>query len=155
RRVGELAQMGTAELAALVIDIVTAEGPLVRRRLYRLVGAATGVERMSPLMRDRVDAAVGSAVRKKVLVDGAPVRKGGPDERETSLADGPGVVLRRRGDRAFDEIPLTELAEAARLAVASGAMGDAAVVRVVASGYDVGRVTAKTEATILRAITIL
>ena len=159
RTMGDMSDMGTAELAVLVTDIVHAEGPIMRRRLYRLVGAATGVGRMSQLMRERVDAAVASSVRKKDLVDVAPIRKGGAEERETSVAGGPAVVVRHIGTRSIDEVPLTELAEAitierSRAATSGARTDDDAIIREVARHYGVGRVTARVDETLRRAMSI-
>ncbi len=105
----ELAPRGVADL---IVDVVSAEGPVVVGRVFELLRLASGAPRLSKAIRDALESGIGSGVRRGDLVMAAG-RRGEPDSRVLRLAGQADVILRTSGDRDAWTIPGSELAELA------------------------------------------
>jgi very-short-patch-repair endonuclease len=96
-----------------ILDIVTAEGPVIAERVYELYLRASGGHRVTKPVRDALDDATAAALKKGLL---AQIRDNltGRSVKTLYLPGTPSVVLRRRGDRELEHIPPTEVAAVAR-----------------------------------------
>ena len=103
REVADLHGHCLGTLAESIADIARAEGPLTYGRLYRLLAEASGARSAGKAMRDRIDRAVGSGVRRRALTSDSPYRGCDPAERIVAAAGRPTVKIRPRGERTLDE----------------------------------------------------
>ncbi|MGK2850382.1 MAG: AAA family ATPase [Candidatus Limnocylindrales bacterium] len=109
REVPSLTSLTPSEVAELVVDVVSVEGPVVAGRVYRLLVSASGAGRQGRAIRASLDAGVRSAVRRGQLVASVSDVRGDPHRRVLRTPTQPDVVLRVVGDRTVEEIPPTEL----------------------------------------------
>lgn len=93
----------------VLISIVTAEGPMIASRLIRLYARAAGFDRVGRLIREALDHVIQVAARKGILALGQAQGEA-PELRVIYMPEGSPVVLRTRGSRDFEEIPLSEVA---------------------------------------------
>ena len=96
-----------------IVDIVSGEGPVVTDRLYELYVRASGGHRVTKPVRDALDQATGTAL-KKGLLEQIRDNMTNHSMRTLYLPGTPPVILRRRGDRELEHIPPTEVAAVAR-----------------------------------------
>lgn len=102
-------------VAAAINDIVTTEGPITGLRLLHLYGQAVHPNAPKKLSKYRIKHALESLFARKILQRSDTV---GADELEQWIihrrGDSP-VVVREKGQRAFAEIPVTEVRELIQL----------------------------------------
>jgi hypothetical protein len=118
----------------------------VTDRAYELYVRASGGHRVTKLVRDALDEAVGIAVERGLL---AQIRDkvAGSTIRTMYLPGSPPVVLRRRGDRELEHIPPTEIAAAARHILAEDSrITDADLTRVLLTAFERVRLTSSATA---------
>ena len=96
-----------------IVDIVTGEGPVVTDRVYELYVRASGGHRVTKPVRDALDQATHTAL-KKGLLEQIRDNMTNRSVRTLYLPGTPSVVQRRRGDRELEHIPPTEVAAVAR-----------------------------------------
>ena len=96
-----------------IVNIVTGEGPVVTDRVYELYVRASGGHRVTKPVRDALDQATQTAL-KKGLLDQIRDNMTNRSVRTLHLPGTPSVVQRRRGDRDLEHIPPTEVAAVAR-----------------------------------------
>ncbi|MHC1679203.1 MAG: AAA domain-containing protein [Candidatus Cryosericum sp.] len=97
------------EAVTVLISIVAAEGPIVMTRLIRLYARAAGFDRVGRLIREALEHVIKVAVRKGILAV-SELQGEAPELRVVYMPEGDAVVLRTRGERDFEEIPLSEVA---------------------------------------------
>ena len=92
-----------------LVAIVEAEGPILVKRVYDIILRSAGIKRLGGQLKNILNEAMETALsRGNVSVD---------DEKGTSelismivrLNDSEEIVVRKRGDRELDEIPLERL----------------------------------------------
>ena len=97
------------EVVRVLRDIVETEGPVLTERAYRLFARASGIQRVGRQVRQRLDQAL-TQLHQEGRVEVDRLSEGPGYEGGTiRLADTPASVLRERGERSFEEIPLAEL----------------------------------------------
>ncbi|MGH3256050.1 MAG: AAA domain-containing protein [Streptosporangiaceae bacterium] len=96
-----------------ILDIVTGEGPVVADRVYELYVRASGGHRVTKPVREALDRATRTALRKGLLEQ---IRDNmtGRSVLTLYLPGTPSVIQRRRGDRELEHIPPAEVAAIAR-----------------------------------------
>jgi hypothetical protein len=109
REVPDLTKIAPREVADLIVEVLTVEGPATVGRVVDLLRRASGWARVTKPVRDAVESGIGSGTRRGDLVM-ASGRHGDPDSRVIRLKDQPDVVLRTPGDRGAWSIPGSELA---------------------------------------------
>lgn len=143
-----------AEVAAGLVEIVKAEGPVVCRRAYQLYNRAAGLARVGKELRRIYNRAMYSAIRSGKLVQSNDWGTSGQQDKIVRAPGVPAVVVRERGDRELDEIPPTEMAVVFRtIAEANGLKlvedNKEVIFRLTLEFYGVKRLTKKTESILL------
>lgn len=143
------------QIAQGLIDIIATEGPVVEERVYRLYSRAAGIQKTGRQIRSTLHRALGIAVRQGLVIDRTELHTQNRVQRVVRLADTPEVVLRTRGDRTLEEIPLSEIA-----AVMHRLLGDAdfdreQLFRNVLDHYDLVRLTKSTQDILNMALRLL
>ena len=130
-----------AEIAAGLVDIVSAEGPMHAHRAYRLYTQAAGGHRVGTEIRRAFHAATRQALRTGVLQrqDDDVLEL---DEKTLYLSGEPSVVVRELGPRQLSDIPRSEVAALIRQLELTGAPIDS-IKRAVLDAYGLVRLTAK------------
>jgi very-short-patch-repair endonuclease len=95
-----------------IVAIVTGEGPVVTDRVYELYVRASGGHRVTKPVREALEQATRTAV-KKGLLEQIRDNLTGRSVRTLYLPGTPSVVPRCRGDRELEHIPPTEVATVA------------------------------------------
>jgi hypothetical protein len=113
REIGLITGLRPSEVATLILEVVSIEGPVQIGRVFELLRESSGAARMSKSLHDVFDGGVASAVRQGRLVV-MRGRRGDPDSRTLRLPEQPEVILRLPGERDVSTIPPSELAELAR-----------------------------------------
>jgi hypothetical protein len=126
---------GREAIGPVLLEIVSAEGPILAERAYRLYVKASGGKALTSIARAPLS---GAAFR---------LRGAGAIEMEEGSevlrpAGTPEVRVRELGPRALDEVPLREVAELMRRLRAAGATE---LPRAVLDAYGLVRMTAKAE----------
>lgn len=126
---------GRETIGPVLLEIVSAEGPILAERAYRLYIKASGGKALTSIARAPLS---GSTFRLR--------NAGAIDFEEGSEvlrpAGTPEVRVRELGPRALDEVPLREVAELMRRLRAAGATE---LPRAVLDAYGLVRMTAKAE----------
>ena len=126
---------GRETIGPVLLEIVSAEGPILAERAYRLYVKASGGKALTSIARAPLS---GSTFRLR--------NAGAIDFEEGSEvlrpAGTPEVRVRELGPRALDEVPLREVAELMRRLRAAGATE---LPRAVLDAYGLVRMTAKAE----------
>lgn len=126
---------GREAIGPVLLEIISAEGPILAERAYRLYVKASGGKALTSIARAPLS---GSTFRLR--------NAGAIDFEEGSEvlrpAGTPEVRVRELGPRALDEVPLREVAELMRRLRAAGATE---LPRAVLDAYGLVRMTAKAE----------
>ena len=102
-----------SQVAAHLLDIVTAEGPVTADRAYRLYIRGAGSSKVTQRARAPMEQALGRlTLRGQVEVD--RLDNAGEAQPVLRLAGTPAVAVRELGERSLYEVPLNEIAELAR-----------------------------------------
>ena len=132
------------ELMEGLVEIVTAEGPIICRRAYLLYNRAAGNARLGSQIVSVMNRAIYRAVKLGRIQQNDEHKKGGQINQVVRLTGTSEVVVRERGTRALDEIPPLEIRTLReRLLTGDEASEDSFLIRKMASTYGVGRVTAQ------------
>jgi hypothetical protein len=127
----------------VLMEIVSAEGPVLASRAYGLYNRAAGGKKLTTIARAPLS---GSAYR---LRQAGRIELDDSDGEEVlRVAGSPPVRVRELGPRALDEVPLGELAELTRRVRATGASD---LARAVLDAYGLVRMTSKAEEILARA----
>ena len=122
--------------------IIETEGPVVTERVYRVYIRASSLRKAGRQVRKSLDKVLKNLEGRKII---AIIGRGsgeGYAGATIRLTDSPIVILRDRGDRDLDEIPVEELAEMYRLTRAKNPDGEEeSVHRDLLSRYGLTRMT--------------
>jgi hypothetical protein len=134
--------MSDNDLVDVLKEIVAVEGPIVALRAYRLIVRAAGGHRLTRNARLPLDRAVRRARSRKVLIGIYQGDNSFETDCVLRLPDTEGVIVRTRGERELDEIPLSEVVELIRRlrGIGSHMTGDT-LKRSVMEIYDLRRLT--------------
>lgn len=142
---GPLPDARTAKACEIVdglVGIVTTEGPVVASRAYEVYVRASGGHRVAKGVRSALNRAAASAIRAGRLCqleDGEPGQAG----KTLYMPGTPSVIVRARGDRDLEQIPITEVAALVRdLLDQHPRSEDADLKRQILRVYDRVRLTA-------------
>ena len=125
-----------------IIDIVSTEGPMSARLVYRTFVKAAGRKRVGKNLGSTLVEAVSKAIGKGFLEASYEASPLGPEELIVRKADSPVVVVRRRGNREFVEIPMSEVATVMlRLMHRDPGLRGRALYRAVLDFYETQRMT--------------
>lgn len=132
------------QLKAGFVEIVTAEAPVLALRVLQTYAKAGGVSRLTPSYRPKMIRALRSLIDGGELI--AADEYGDAQEDPTRYVlrtpDQPAVRLRTLGDRSFDEIPPSEIAELAlEIRIRHELIGEEELTRQVLSHYGLKRLT--------------
>jgi hypothetical protein len=126
---------GRETIGPVLLEIISAEGPILADRAYRLYVRASGGKALTTIARAPLSGAV-------FRLRGAGAIEFEGDAAVLRPAGTPTVRVRELGPRQLDEVPLEEVAELMRRLRAAGA-GD--LPRAVLDAYGLVRMTAKAE----------
>jgi GNAT superfamily N-acetyltransferase len=99
-----------SQVAAHLLDIVTAEAPVTAERAYRLYIRGAGSSKVTQRARAPMEQALGRLrLRGQVEVD--ELDNAGEPQQVLRSAGTPAVVVRELGERSLYEVPLNEIAE--------------------------------------------
>jgi very-short-patch-repair endonuclease len=99
-----------SELIDVLTEIVTAEGPVVCRRVYSLYNKAAGNSRLSGQVVQVMNRAVYRAVKLGRLAQNDEQKRGGQVNQVVRVAGSPAINVRERGPRSLEDIPPLEIA---------------------------------------------
>jgi hypothetical protein len=140
RTLPELSDDTSALFETVVLDILGTEGPTTGNRIFRLIGTSVNPNNKYVVSKNSLKKILRTLVARNVITrsDFNP----SSDELDVStfhLTGQPGVVVRRRGNRLLEEIPLAELKETIRNDPrASRRRGDADFLfKVVAQNFEI------------------
>jgi very-short-patch-repair endonuclease len=133
-----------SEVIDVLIEIVTAEGPVVCRRAYSLYNRAAGNSRLGRQIVQIMNRAMYRAVKLGRLVQNNEQKRGGQMNQVVRVAGSPELNVRERGPRALEEIPPSEIAAVReKLVQGDPQLEEEELVRQLAAGYGIRRVTAQ------------
>lgn len=98
------------ELVDAIVDVVGHEGPVVGQRVYRLINRAGGSQRLTKPAIRALNRAAAAAARRGLIVESNPLGQAGQIHRVLRLPGATPVVMRERGPRELDELPVDEIA---------------------------------------------
>ena len=99
-----------SQVAAHLLEIVTAEGPVTADRAYRLYIRGSGSSKVTQRARAPMEQALGRlTLRGQVEID--EFNNAGEPQQVLRLSGRPAVVVRELGERSLYEVPLNEIAE--------------------------------------------
>ena len=99
-----------SQVAAHLLEIVTAEGPVTADRAYRLYIRGSGSSKVTQRARAPMEQALGRlTLRGQVEID--EFNDAGEPQQVLRLSGRPAVVVRELGERSLYEVPLNEIAE--------------------------------------------
>jgi very-short-patch-repair endonuclease len=155
-RAGPDPKLGTpAQIAAGLRKIVDVEGPMLAKRAYSIYLRGSGYRRMGGELKKAMNKGLNHAIRGGSIVKEDELAKGGLLYSIVRAPGSPGVVLRTRGPRDFEEIPPSELQLVARrLARDEGLdLGSEAHLRAVLEFFDLKRLTVQVNTRLLDVLT--
>ena len=125
------------ELLGAMIEVVRAEGPVLGRRVYRLMLGACTCE-LTATRKSLLNRAAAALTRKGIIVADDETGEQTQIGRVLRLPEVAPVVPRRRGPRRIQEVPLRELAAVAQAAADTRRLNTANDLQdVLCSLYDV------------------
>lgn len=104
----------TPRVAQELLVIIDREGPVLAQRAYAIYLRERGIQRMGSELKRRMNKALQYALSEGLLLNEDEGTYGGLVATIVRLPESPPVVVRQRGERTFDEIPLSELQLVAR-----------------------------------------
>lgn len=130
------------DIAANVIRIVAAEGPLLGHRLHHAYVKSFGGHRVGKEIARLLNHAISLAVRQGHIVADNPLSESGITPKTFRLPSQPEVLPRQLGPRTLDLVPPGELAyHLAELSAADGAQSDEQLFRAVLDRLGLKRLT--------------
>jgi very-short-patch-repair endonuclease len=133
------------QLIDVLHDIVRAEGPVLVSRVYRLYADACGMETLPQNARTQCSTALQGAVEAGLVLEANEYETKNFQDRVVRLAGEPSVVVRKRGNRLFGEIPPSEFAAVMKQALeANPTHSDAELLDAVLLFYGLTRVESMT-----------
>lgn len=120
RPVGSIIDLSATEIAALITEIVVAEGPVLFRRVIWLLRTASGATRAGAAIRSALERGLTVALQDGAIVATPPDASGSSDRR-TLRTPGQAITARVLGDRDTWDVPPAEFELVARQLVARSA----------------------------------
>jgi very-short-patch-repair endonuclease len=130
-----------SELIDAMVEIVSAEGPILSRRLYQLIVKASGGKRVSKVARSSLNRAQVQAVKSGRLLVSNPAELQGEIVKVVRLPGMAQVLLRERGERSLEEIPIDEIAALAQYLREVGEDAQSDIKRAILDRYGLVRMT--------------
>lgn len=134
-----------AQLRAVFAEIIAVEGPMLAGRVYQAYSKAGGVARVTQAFRPKLNRVLRAMIEAGEVVAVDEFGDGDLDPRllVVRLPDQPAVRLRDLGDRAFNEIPPSEIAtRIAEIRDGRDLIGKEELTREVLGQYGLKRLTA-------------
>jgi hypothetical protein len=113
----DFADPRTAHPAAVtqgLLKIIEVEGPMVVKRTYDVYLRGCGIRRMGHELKSMLNRSLQSAVRQGMISVEDEMRRGGLLYSVARVKGSPPLKLRKRGIRALEEVPASELQAIAR-----------------------------------------
>lgn len=147
RRLSDPRTASRTMIQAGLLEVLQAEGPMCVDRLYHVYAREAGIQRVKDRARAELDAAMSALARSGDISRRTETLPGYDGSMNVAWVAGkPDVVVRQRGPRELEEIPLTEIVEALALLgrrAPSILRSREAAVRAMQNAYALGRVSAK------------
>lgn len=135
-----------------LVEIITAEGPMTRRRAFKIYARASG-SRLRDTVVPVLNRALVRAIHKHVLDQRNETGGRDPLDYIVRKADTQPVWVRARGDRTLEEIPPSEVAAVAdSVRLRQPACDDEQMLRLLRDLYGLGRLTETIRDVLLPAI---
>ena len=135
--------ISTTDLAGTLREIIETEGPILTERLYRVYIWSSNLGRAGRQVRANLNKALKNLENQNIVTIVRKGSGGGYAEATIRMADSPAVILRDRGERNLDEIPIDELAQVYCLIRSESHGGDEdSIFREVLARYGLTRMTA-------------
>ena len=135
--------ISTTDLTGTLRKIIETEGPILTERLYRVYRRSSNLGRAGRQVRKSLNKALKNLENQDIVTIVGKGSGGGYAGATVRMTDSPAVILRDRGDRNLDEIPIDELAEIYRLIRSESHGGDEdSIFREVLARYGLTRMTA-------------
>lgn len=135
-------------------SIIKAEGPIQVKRTFDIYLRSCGIKRMGHDLRDSLQGAMDLLVRSNVVAS-HKYKEGDDSLSEIVWLQGtPGEILRKRGDRSLEEIPLGELFAISHLVANASktAVGSEDHLRAILVWLDLKRLTSNAESILKQVI---
>lgn len=134
--------ISTKDLANTLREIIETEGPILTDRLYRVYMRSSSLGRAGRQVRASLNQALKRLENQGIVTIERNGLGSGYAEATIRMADSPTVLMRDRGDRNLDEIPIDELAQVYRLIRSESHGGDEdSIFREVLARYGLTRMT--------------
>jgi len=132
----------SAEVAERLLEIISAEGPMLVRRAISLYSRAAGFQRAGKQIRDSLKGVLSRLERREEVMLRDEYGSRDVETKVVRASGTPEVVYRTRGDRDFSDIPLSELATALKSIQANKKrLREEDLYREVLSAYNTIRLT--------------
>jgi hypothetical protein len=129
------------EIIEGLLEIIEAEGPMTRRRAFRIYTRASG-SRLRDTVVPVLNHALTRALRRRKIEQRNESGSRDPLDHVVRIAGTPPVAIRRRGDRALEDIPAAEITALAELVrEKEPGLTDAHALRAIQNHYGIGRLT--------------
>jgi very-short-patch-repair endonuclease len=144
----------STQIADGLLSIIKAEGPVQAKRAFDIYLRSCGIKRMGHDLRDSLLSAVHSLKGSKVITS----HKYSPQDDSLSeiiwVTGTQAEVIRKRGDRSLEEIPLGELFVITQLVASANrvSIGSEGHLRLILETLDLKRLTSNAEDILKRAI---
>lgn len=144
----------STQVAEGLLDIIKVEGPIQVKRAFDIYLRSCGIKRMGHDLRDSLLSAALSLKNSKVLSS----HKYTPDDDSLSeiiwVTGTQAEVIRKRGDRSLEEIPLGELYAITQLVASKNQIssGSEEHLRLILETLDLKRLTSNAEGILRRAV---
>ncbi len=97
-----------------LVDIIKAEGPMLALHAYQIYARAAGIQRVGTNVRSNLNKALFAGIMRGAILTEDEHRKRGQIFSIVRLPQTPKVIVRSLGNRTFEEIPPSEIAEIMR-----------------------------------------
>ena len=137
-----------------LINIISVEGPVQTKRIFDIYLRSCGIKRMGHDLRDSLLNAL-NFLKQRSLIDGHKYRVSDDTLDEIVWINGePSEILRKRGDRSLEEIPIGELFAISELIAKSKniQIGSEEHLRAILECLELKRLTALAESILKQAI---
>lgn len=100
----------SSEIIEGLIEIISAEGPIICHRAYHLYASSLGIGRVGHQIRSTFNRAISSAIRTQKIEQADDYHSHDQLHKVVRLSGSPMIALRSRGNRSLEEIPPSEIA---------------------------------------------
>ncbi len=151
-----IGETSPSDIAANVVRIVAAEGPVLGDRLHHAYVKAFGGHRVGKEIARLLNSAISLAVRQGHVVADNPLNEPGIKPKTFRLPDQPEVVPRQLGPRTLDLVPPAELADhLGELSAADRRLSEEQLFRAVLDRLGLKRLTDNARAVLSSALKLV